>query len=76
MSGKRVSEMTDAEIRKMAGVAPGVVKVRLSGSAADVAAVAAVIASGARVLERSAAYANRRDPGERVYLTVQIGSVR
>ena len=82
MSGKRVSEMTDEEIREMAGAAPGVVKVRLSGAPADVAAMQETFALLARgraplpygieVLDQSAPYPNRRDPGERVYLTLRI----
>jgi len=68
MSGKRVSDMT--------GAAPGVVKARLSGAAGDIAAVAEVLAREFGVIERSASYPNRRDPGERVYLTVRIGDER
>ena len=59
-----------------AGQAPGVVKVRLSGAGADVDMLAQLLAdyaeSGLDVLERSAPYPNRRDPGVRVYLTLQI----
>ena len=59
-----------------AGQAPGVVKVRLSGAPADVEMLAQMLAdyagSGLDVLERSAPYPNRRDPGVRVYLTLQI----
>ena len=59
------------------GTAAGVVKVRLSGAPDDVAAVAALItdydgAPGIEIIERSAPYPNRRDPGERVYLTVRL----
>jgi hypothetical protein len=54
------------------GLAPGVVRIRLSGSSADVAAVADALGGTGIVLERSRPYPNRRDPGERVYLTVQI----
>jgi hypothetical protein len=43
------------------GQAPGVVKVRLSGAAGDI-----------EVIERSATYPNRRDPGVRVYLTAVV----
>jgi hypothetical protein len=63
--------------RQQAGQAPGIVKVRLSGAAGDVAAVAALLTDyadcGIDVIEQSAPYPNRRDPGERVYLTVRIG---
>jgi hypothetical protein len=59
-----------------AGQAPGIVKVRLSGAAADVEMLATLLAdyagSGIDVIERSAPYPNRRDPGVRVYLTLQI----
>lgn len=59
-----------------AGQALGVVKVRLSGAAADVELLAQLLAdyagSGLDVLERSAPYPNRRDSGVRVYLTLQI----
>jgi hypothetical protein len=54
------------------GQAPGVVKVRLSGAAADIEPVAGLLAARGWVLDRSAAYPNRRDPGERVYLTLQV----
>jgi len=50
-----------------AGQAPGVVKVRLSGAVGDVELLATLLAdyagSGLDVLERSAPYPNRRDPG-------------
>ena len=63
--------------RQQAGQAPGIVKVRLSGAAGDVAMVAALLTGndgrGIDVIEQSAPYPNRRDPGERVYLTVRIG---
>lgn len=59
------------------GQAPGVVKIRLSGASGDVAAAAALLTDydgrGIDVIEQSAPYPNRRDPGERVYLTVRIG---
>jgi hypothetical protein len=58
------------------GQAPGVVKVRLSGAAEDLEVVAEILAgypgAGVEVLDRSAPYPNRRDPGERVYLTLRI----
>ncbi len=66
----------DHELMRAAGQAPGVVKVRLSGEPADVEMLATLLAdyagSGLDVLDRSAPYANRRDPGVRVYLTLQI----
>ena len=59
-----------------AGQAPGVVKVRLAGAPADVEMLATLLAdyagSGIDVIERSAPYPNRRDPGVRVHLTLQI----
>ena len=59
-----------------AGQAPGIVKVRLSGATADVEMLATLLAdyagSGIDVTERSAPYPNRRDPGVRVYLTLQL----
>jgi hypothetical protein len=58
------------------GQAPGIVKVRLSGATADVEMLTTLLAdyagSGKDVIERSAPYPNRRDPGVRVYLTLQI----
>ena len=59
-----------------AGLAPGVVKVRLSGDPADIEVVAEILSgypgAGVEVLDRSAPYPNRRDPGARVYLTLRI----
>lgn len=57
-----------------AGAAPGVVKVRLSGAAGDLEALAAALAASpaAEVIERSAPYPNRRDPGDRLYLILRI----
>ena len=64
---------------------PGIVEARLSGGAEDVAAVISVLerlgaalpvtTAGVEVLHRSSAYPNRRDPGERVYLTVRVASM-
>ena len=54
---------------------PGVVGVRLSGAAADVALMARLLATAGgsmEVLAQSPPYPNRRDPGERVYLTVLL----
>ncbi len=53
-----------------AAQAPGVVKLRLSGSAEDCAAVADELAPW--TAERSAPCPNRRDPGVRVYLTLMV----
>jgi hypothetical protein len=57
-----------------AGQAPGVVKIRLSGVAGDVEVLADVLSTSlaAEVIDRSAPYPNRRDPGERVYLTLRV----
>jgi hypothetical protein len=62
-----------------AGQAPGVVKARLSGAPEDVEYLARFLAGGGilagediEVLDQSAPYPNRRDPGERVYLTVRV----
>ena len=60
----------------MTGQAPGVVKARLSGDPADIKVVAEILAAypgaGVEVLDTSAPYPNRRDPGVRVYLTLRI----
>ena len=60
-----------------AGKAAGVVKIRLSGASGDVAMVAALLTDydgcGIDVTGQSAPHPNRRDRGERVYLTVRIG---
>lgn len=54
--------------------APGVAEVRLSGTPAGTAALLAVLeaAPGVEILTRSAAYVNRRSPGQRVYLLVRV----
>ena len=66
----------DRELIHAAGQASGVVKVRLSGAPADVEMLATLLAdyagSGIDVIKRSAPCPNRRDPGVRVYLTLQI----
>jgi hypothetical protein len=61
-------------VTAQAGQAPGVVKIRLSGAAGDIEVLAGLVSSSpaAEVIDRSAPYPNRRDPGERVYLTVRI----
>ncbi len=58
-----------------AGLAPGVVKIRLSGDPASLTQLAQVLAGvggPVEVIEESALYANRREPGWRCYLTVRI----
>ncbi len=56
--------------------APGVVKVRLSGEPAGLEHLARFLTSDAgpaiEVIEESGLYANRRDPGWRLYLTVRV----
>jgi hypothetical protein len=54
--------------------APGVVEIRLSGDIADLDALTARLAGmpGVEILSQSAGYPNRRDPGERVYLTARL----
>lgn len=62
--------------------APGVACIRLSGSAEDVEVLTSVLERvaaglpvttvGVEILTRSAPYLNRRDPGQRVYLTVRV----
>ena len=59
--------------------APGVVRVRLSGEPADLENLARVLSHGGtgpdgamEVIEESAPYPNRRDPGWRCYLTVRL----
>jgi hypothetical protein len=56
------------------GTAAGVVKIRLSGDPADSALLAAIIGASpaVEVIEQSAPYPSRRDPGERTYLTVRV----
>jgi hypothetical protein len=55
-----------AQPRDGAWQAPSVVRVRLSG---DLDAAAELLTNaGAQMIERSAPYPNRRDPGSRVYL--------
>jgi len=54
------------------GLAPGVIKVRMSGALPDMEVLTAILRQhGAiEVLGASSPYPNRRDPGVRVYLTV------
>ena len=59
----------------VAGPAPEVVKVRLSGERAGIETVLAVLAAACEVLDRSGPRPNRYDPGQRVYLTVRTGPV-
>jgi hypothetical protein len=56
------------------GLAPGVIKVRLSGALPDMEVLTAILRQhGAiEVLDASSPYPNRRDPGVRVYLTVWV----
>ena len=62
-----------AAVTSGARQAPGVVKVRLSGTRADIEAVTAVLAGHCQVLDRSGPRPNRYEPGERVYLTIRTG---
>lgn len=68
--------MTDDQHR----TAPGVAEVRLSGRPEDTSALMAVLERLAaddvriKILTRSAPYANRRDTGQRIYLTVRVES--
>jgi hypothetical protein len=55
------------------GQAPGIVKVRLSGAAADIEHITRLLAG--TIIERSAPYPNRRNPGVRVYLTALVPGV-
>lgn len=69
--------MSTARATAPAGQAPGVVKIRLSGAARDIAAVASLLGyaagpGGLDLIEISPPYPNRRDAGERVYLTVRL----
>jgi hypothetical protein len=57
---------------RAAGQAPGVVKIRLLGAAEDIEPVAELLAAHGQVIEQSAPYPNRRDPGVRVYMTLQV----
>jgi hypothetical protein len=62
--------------------APGVAQVRLSGQPEDTTALVSVLErlasgqtlspAGIEILTRSAPYVNRREPGQRVYLTVRV----
>ena len=56
------------------GLAPGVVKVRLSGALPDMEVLTAILRQqdAIEVLDASSPYPNRRDPGVRVYLTVWV----
>ena len=51
---------------------PGVVKLRLGGARADIDTLAGLLNAlpEVAIVDGSAPYENRRDPGERVYLTV------
>ena len=62
--------------------APGVAEIRLSGQPQDTDALVAALeqlaagqpAGRIEILTRSAPYANRRGTGQRVYLTVRVGT--
>ena len=59
----------------LAGQAPGVVKIRLSGALPDIAALASLFGrrgTGIDLIEVSQPYPNRRDAGARLYLTIRI----
>jgi hypothetical protein len=57
----------------IAVTAPGVVKVRLLGDEAACTVIAAILTASqdAEILTASAPYANDREPGIRLYLTVR-----
>jgi len=69
-------------VSRQAGQEPGTVELRLSGSAEDtgtlisvlerIAARLPVTTVGLEILHRSGPRANRRDPGERTYVLVQV----
>ena len=64
----------------LAGQAPGVVKIRLSGALPDLEAVAGLVGLAARraggidLIEVSQPYPNRRDAGARLYLTIRLAA--
>jgi hypothetical protein len=70
---------TPAEARHLAA-STGIVNIRLSGQSQDTDALVAALeqlaagqpAGRIEILTRSAPYANRRDPGQRLYLTVRV----
>jgi hypothetical protein len=67
--------MSTAPGSPLAGQAPGVVKVRLSGDLPDLAILAALLASHPAIeilTGPDGPQANRREPGARVYLTVRV----
>jgi hypothetical protein len=75
-----IGYLTDPEparpaVADVAGPAPEVVKVRLSGERAGIETVLTVLAAACEVLERSRPRPNRYDPGQRLYLTVRTGPV-
>jgi hypothetical protein len=59
-----------------AGQPPGVVSVRLSGDPAAIDTTAAALAAVFEVLNRTGPRPNRRDPGQRVYLTIRTAPAR
>ena len=67
--------MSTAPGRRPAQLAPGVVKVRLSGQAPGTEALIEILSStpGVEILTGpDGPYPNHRDAGERVYLTVRL----
>jgi hypothetical protein len=61
----------------LAGQAPGVVKIRLSGALPDIAALASLFdhrGTGIDLMDISQPYPNRRDPGARLYLTIRLAA--
>ncbi len=61
----------------LAGQAPGVVKIRLSGALPDITAVARLFgypAPGIDLIDISQPYPNRRDAGARLYLTIRLAA--
>jgi hypothetical protein len=63
----------------LAGQAPGVVKIRLSGALPDIAALASLLgclATGTGLIDVSQPYPNRRDAGVRLYLTIRLAADR
>ena len=59
----------------LAGQAPGVVKIRLSGALPDIAALASLFGhrgTGIDLIEVSQPYPNHREAGARLYLTIRI----
>ena len=67
--------MTAVTASPLAGQAPGVVKIRLSGALPDIAALASLFgrrSPGIDLIEVSQPYPDRREAGARLYLTVRL----